>query len=146
MCKVYRVASRRHCGALEQESQTTIKSYPGERKSDCTTGQHKSSNQHTKGGGAEQQPDNAESDVQSPDFVTAGGVSTKKKRSSNRIWLQDSPEKGLMTGGRFCILTVDIAKPWSRRVNQQKNFWPRKRKFYIGKRTETDRSESGRLA
>ena len=29
---------------------------------------------------AEQQPDNAESDVQSPDFVTAGGVSTKKKK------------------------------------------------------------------
>ena len=55
------------------------KNSPGERKSDCTTGQHKSSNQHTTGGGAEQQPDNAESDVQSPDFVTAGGVSTKKK-------------------------------------------------------------------
>ena len=32
------------------------------------------------GGGAEQHPDNAESDVQSPDFVTAGGVSTKKKK------------------------------------------------------------------
>ena len=69
----------RHCGALEQESQTTKKNYPGERKSDCTTRQHKSSNQHTMGGGAEQQPDNAESDVQSSDFVTAGGVSTKKK-------------------------------------------------------------------
>ena len=68
----------RHCGALEQESQTTKKN-PGKRKSDCTTGQHKSSNQHTMGGGAEQQPDNAESDVQSSDFVTAGGVSTKKK-------------------------------------------------------------------
>ena len=40
----------------------------------------------------------------------------------------------------------DIAEPWSRRVNQQKTFWPRKRKIYIGKRTEPDSSESGRLA
>ena len=88
------------------------------------------------GRGAEQQPDNAESDVQSPDFVTAGGVSTKKKRSSNRIWLHDSPEKGLMTGGRFCILTVDIAEPWGRRITEQKSFPPEARKTF---KTENNR-------
>ena len=112
----------RHCGALEQESQTTKKNSPGERKSDCTTGQHKSSNQHTTGGGAEQQPDNAESDVQSPDFVTAGGVSTKKKRSSNRIWLQDSPEKGLMTAGLLRIVNWTLRSPGAGESTNKKKF------------------------
>ena len=32
------------------------------------------------GGVAEQNPEHAESDVQSPDFVTADGVSTKKTK------------------------------------------------------------------
>ena len=112
----------RHCGALEQESQTTKKNSPGERKSDCTTGQHKCSNHHTTGGGAEQQPDNAESDVQSPDFVTAGGVSTKKKRSSNRIWLQDSPEKCLMTAGLMQIVNWTLRSPGAGESTNKKFF------------------------
>ena len=74
------------------------------------------------GGGAEQQPDNAESDVQSSDFVTAGGVSTKKKRSSNRIWLQDSPEKCLMTAGLMQIVNWTLRSPGAGESTNKKLF------------------------
>ena len=74
------------------------------------------------GGGAEQQPDNAESDVQSSDFVTAGGVSTKKKRSSNCIWLHDSPEKCLMTAGLLRIVNWTLRSPGAGESTNKKNF------------------------
>ena len=71
------------------------------------------------GGGAEQNPEHQNL---SPDFVTADGVSTKKKRSSNRIWLQDSPEKALMTGGRFRILKWTLRSPGAGESNNKKVF------------------------